>query len=388
MEPKCMFKSPRYCSLAAVFAACLGLCLLAPRTASAGGVDQALSNLFGGHSSATSNTPGYYQSEARGVFVAGGGDVRFPSRQYPSLYSLTMPGFHAGCGGISVYFGGFSFISGDQIKQMIQSVAQNSVGMAIDLAMTTLCAPCAHVMQVMRALAKDAAATSINSCQAARALMQRSGLTKLLGGDSSHTDKEQDTCSLSSSKSGASSDFLSSMESLCNGADKAASWLQTNLTSEMQSLGISGSSPSGAQFLCNGGGPCNTMWTLLSQTQLEGDDSGSIRDRLMLMNVIGTNVYCGADCSSQQSAAGSASGAVNVQGNVAYYPPMLGNVGSKNGPSMDQVFTLFMCGTSWQSASYQYPDVAVIVKNFCSVAGQSYSSSFNSLPVWQCAPGK
>lgn len=111
---------------------------------------------------------GSMHSQARSIYSLGGGMSSFKGKRV-SLIALDPPGFSAGCSGISWHFGGFAFISADEIRQLVEAVAQASLGVAVDLAMQTLCPQCYAVMaklrdisNLMRNAAADACAIAQN----------------------------------------------------------------------------------------------------------------------------------------------------------------------------------------------------------------------------------
>jgi bacterioferritin-associated ferredoxin len=295
---------------------------------------------------------------------------------------------NAGCGGVSIYFGGFSFISGEEIKNLIQSVAQNAVGVAIELVMTTLCGQCAHVMQVMRSLAKDAARTAIDSCEMARSLMER-GRTTLFGDDkSAGGDKDQAVCS----GNGAGKDWIDNMYSgLCNGVTKAVDAIEDLTRRDLEAAGIDPKSDAGQDALCDNRGRCNTTWNLLKKTKLKGSDADSIRARILLMNVIGTNVKCGgdADCKNAMGkGVEEGQDGVSIQNsNVVVFPPTLGNAmtNSDTRLNMQDVFDLYMCGTNWENAGDTYAAQQVI-DQFCAIPkqGEQRRANLASRAIWDC----
>ena len=114
-------------AIPALIALAGGLLLFAIPSAWAGGISGALSNLLSG-TDVSANGPGYFSSEARGVYLMGGAQVRFPTRTSPALISVNPPYVYAGCGGISAYFGGFNYISGQQIKQPTRQGNQGGNG--------------------------------------------------------------------------------------------------------------------------------------------------------------------------------------------------------------------------------------------------------------------
>jgi len=368
--------------------ALISMATLLPISAQAG-IDDAFDNLLASSTNASVSEPGQYSSQARHTFVGGGVDIRFPSKQAPQLYSVTPIQLNAGCGGISVYFGGFSFISGEEIKQMIQAVAQNSVGVAVELVMTTLCGPCAHVMQVMRSLAKDAANRAIDSCEIARSLMER-GRTVLFGADTTRDDKDKALCAGSVVNSNDDEDWISATtHGLCENATKAIANLEEQLRQKMSELNIEIDSPQGQATLCNNGGRCNTVWTLLNQTDLAENSDDNVRAKVLLMNVIGTNVKCGGneDCKAAMGEGVSSADGVIRGTDVVTFPPRLGNVvGSNDKVDMQDVFSLYMCGTDWSSAGATL-GAQQVIDQYCAVpaAREGQRADIAKRWIWDCA---
>ena len=65
--------------------------------------------------------PGVYEGQSAGYFTGGGVYLRTPPRSY-TLYSVQWPRFRAGCGGIDLFTGGFSFINASEFVDMLQSI--------------------------------------------------------------------------------------------------------------------------------------------------------------------------------------------------------------------------------------------------------------------------
>ena len=361
------------------------------------------------------NSPGAYRTQARNVFVAGGLDVRFPNKAAPTLFSVTPFHFNAGCGGISAFFGGFSFISGKEIEQLIRSVAQNAIGMAVELVITTLCGPCASVMQVMRGLAVMASKTSLDSCHIASQLVDNSGLKSLLGSDDMQSLKVGSQCSLTAAMQGQAPDQSGADNSLCNDIQSGVANLTKAFGSALTAAGIDPKSTLGKQKLCEkGAGSCNTIWTLLAQTDLgSGDPSQNVMDRLLMMNVLGTTVTLtsaapptvGAapasgtaattDSSSTSTPSGStalpvsaANASPQPDGQSVSYAPKLGNVTGSTGETADMevVFRLLMCGPN-ANPTVANPAGQATVQWACSGPANANGGQDNlaSASVWDCS---
>lgn len=80
---------------------------------------------------------GAYNSQTRGGFVGGGAALRTPVRNI-NLAAFDPPRFSAGCGGIDLYGGSFTFINADQLTALFRQIASNAVGAAFKLAIDAI----------------------------------------------------------------------------------------------------------------------------------------------------------------------------------------------------------------------------------------------------------
>jgi hypothetical protein len=174
----------------------------------------AFSNLLGSVDVSTTS-PGFYQSQARGVFTAGGVSIRFP-RKSVQLISITPPSIQSGCGGISVFFGGFSFISGAEISQLITNIAQTALGYVLHLAIKTLCPQCAAVIEVMQKLAQMANKMGMDACAIGTKIGAEIGAAIFKDKPTDPAAAGQTNfCQNKTSEAGASDGFFQSLSSLC-----------------------------------------------------------------------------------------------------------------------------------------------------------------------------
>lgn len=352
------------------------LFLSAVSPAWASGINGALTNLLSGVD-VSANGPGYFNSEARGVFLLGGAQVRFPTRLSPALASVNPPYIYAGCGGISAYFGGFSMISGSEIKQLIKEIAQNSTGLVSMLAIKELCPQCADVISEMQAIAQKAADLSINSCGMSKWLIQKGA--GLFGKTVNFSDDEQSTLAATDASMGKSSGYLSDVYNGVNDVDKVLSNMNNDITDAEKSAGVNPNSQAGTTTLCANQGECNTVWALLGQSDLGGStDVEAIWDKTLLMNLMGTKVTCprGSSCPNISSAG------------FKIYPARLGFSGAPGkAGSMYNVYRLFLCGVDWQHAGAT-PSAQQVVTYYCADAkaksAGGASAGFLTIPVWQC----
>jgi len=118
----------------------------------------------------TATEPMYFEGQKRGYFTAGSISVRTPTRK-DYLLSLTPPSVHAGCGGIDVFGGSFSFMNFDYLVQKLQRVLQAAPAVAFDLALNTLCSPCSTIMKAMESIGNQLNQLQFDECKAAKTLV-------------------------------------------------------------------------------------------------------------------------------------------------------------------------------------------------------------------------
>lgn len=150
----------------AVFAASLMVCALAPRDANAA-LKDALGDMFlsSGTEAQVINT-----QRLRG-FAGGNISLRSPGRGF-EIAQFARPKIDAGCGGIDIFFGSFSFINGAQFEQMIRSIAANATGYAIKMAISGMCDPCSNILDELEGAVRDLNALAKNTCSISMASFQ------------------------------------------------------------------------------------------------------------------------------------------------------------------------------------------------------------------------
>ncbi|WP_414039373.1 conjugal transfer protein TraH [Acidithiobacillus sp. M4-SHS-6] len=170
--------------------------------------------------------PAVYNSPGHTTFYGGNLSVHVPSDTV-QLISISPPSFSAGCAGINMYFGGFSFISGANFGKLIQAIMQAAPGYVINLAIRTLCPECSDILTELQKLAQAANGMGMNACDDAKSLVN--GLGGLLGvslpgGKTKGSPSGQSTISNAAKKkagTGASSGFFSAFNSYAGDAASA-----------------------------------------------------------------------------------------------------------------------------------------------------------------------
>lgn len=113
----------------------------------------------------TGSEPGMYQGQSAGYLSGGSMMLRSPM-QTTQLFSITPPNFRAGCGGIDLFLGSFSFINMDQLVQMAKSIGSAAVSTAFYLALDSMSPELSSLMKQIQEWANKMNEFNINSCEA------------------------------------------------------------------------------------------------------------------------------------------------------------------------------------------------------------------------------
>ncbi|WP_370513764.1 conjugal transfer protein TraH [Erythrobacter sp. EC-HK427] len=114
--------------------------------------------------------PTAFEGQAAGYYSMGNVWTRFPQKT-TSIANLQLPRARAGCGGIDIFAGSFSFINASEMVALLKAVANNAVGFAFSLAIDTICPECNKIMQEFSQKAQLMNELSINSCEMAQGLV-------------------------------------------------------------------------------------------------------------------------------------------------------------------------------------------------------------------------
>jgi conjugative transfer pilus assembly protein TraH len=153
--------------IAVVNLVALPLSTTAAQASVAGAMDSYFDNM-GAAANVTGTTA--FDGQRAGYYSLGNVWTRFPQRT-TNLANLQLPSARAGCGGIDLFAGSFSFVNSAEIIALLKSVANNAVGFAFKLAIDTVCPECSKIMEEMRQAAQLMNNASINSCETAQALV-------------------------------------------------------------------------------------------------------------------------------------------------------------------------------------------------------------------------
>ena len=140
----------------------------AARPADLNGEMQAMFNDLGALGNVT--TPGAFRGQAMNLYTGGSLMMRAPGRNYP-LVNAQLPSLRAGCGGIDLFGGAFSFINKQQFVALLQNIGSNAVGYAFKLALQSISPDIDKLLTELQDQINKINAMNINSCEAAQSLV-------------------------------------------------------------------------------------------------------------------------------------------------------------------------------------------------------------------------
>lgn len=122
--------------------------------------------------SASSNatSASIYEGQKAGYATGGGFTLRNRSSNLNPV-TITLPRIDAGCGGIDIHTGGFSFIGGKQLQESLKNIASESASYAFMLGVESVSPMIMSLMKQLQTWANDINTSSINSCETAARLV-------------------------------------------------------------------------------------------------------------------------------------------------------------------------------------------------------------------------
>lgn len=149
--------------MAAAHFACLGV--------ADANVASEMNNFFSETGGAANVTgPSAFQGQSAGYYSLGNVWTRFPQKSV-SPFNLQLPSARAGCGGIDLFSGSFSFINASEIVAMLKATANNALGFAFKLAIDSVSPEIGKVMDEFSQKAQLLNQMNISSCETAQALV-------------------------------------------------------------------------------------------------------------------------------------------------------------------------------------------------------------------------
>ncbi len=115
---------------------------------------------------ANSTPSGGFKGQTMNLYTGGGLYARAPQKSY-QFATFDPPRIGAGCGGIDVYTGAFSFINSDQIVNLLRNASSNATGYLFSLALESICPSCSSGMKFLQDQAAKMNGLNMNSCELA-----------------------------------------------------------------------------------------------------------------------------------------------------------------------------------------------------------------------------
>ena len=117
---------------------------------------------------ATNSGPNMFESQKRGYASAGSLSLRI-NNEKDYLVTAAPPRFRAGCGGIDMFMGSFSYLNADYLMKKLERIAEGGAATFIyDIAMSVLSEPIQKSMKSLEALVDRLNQLQIDDCKAAK----------------------------------------------------------------------------------------------------------------------------------------------------------------------------------------------------------------------------
>jgi len=235
--------------------ACLPLATV-PAAANVGTELNTFFNDMGGAANVTGPTA--YQGQSAGYYSGGSVWTRFPQRNVTPA-TLNLPSIKAGCGGIDLFSGSFSFINSDEIVAMLKATANNALGFAFQLAIKSISPQISSTIEEFAQKAQQMNQFNMSSCEMAQ------GLVGGLWGKSQGRDSE--ICKAIANSQGWATDWAKGRQN-CNAGGERDEITASNTDETLSTK------------------PVNFTWDMLTKTY----PSFSKEFREYLMTLVGTIV--------------------------------------------------------------------------------------------------
>ena len=206
--------------------------------------------------------PTAYQGQSAGYYSLGSVWSRFPQKNVQP-FNLQLPNARAGCGGIDLFAGSFSFINTAELVAMLKATANNAVGFAFKLAIDTISPEIGKVMDELAQKVQQMNQMNTNSCELAQGLV---------GGLWPKTDTASSiVCEAIANSQGRVADWARARQD-CNNGGNRASHMASNTDNSMRE---------------QAGMKANYTWVALKK-KYSGFDP---QFREFLMTMVGTVIY-------------------------------------------------------------------------------------------------
>ena len=271
----------------------LNFSIITPAAASVGDEMQSYFDDAGARANITG--PSAFQGQSAGYYSGGNVWTRFPQKSVQP-FNLQLPGARAGCGGIDLFAGSFSFINTAELVAMLKATANNAIGFAFQLAIDAISPQISGVIKDMSQKVQQLNQMNISSCETAQGLV--GGLWPVM-------DTTQSTiCEAVGNNDGLFSDWAASRQG-CNNGGQRKETLAANSDPAME-----------LQLV---GQDHNFTWDILNKAPQFGGYDQEFKE--MVMTIVGTVVTQVSD------------------------DPTKGSIIDKHGPGDDSIVEALLDGT-------------------------------------------
>jgi conjugative transfer pilus assembly protein TraH len=119
----------------------------------------------------------------------------------PNIIAFAPPNISAGCGGINMFFGSWSFINSQQLQQLLKAIGQAAGPFLFQMAVQAMCQQCSSILNNLADKIQQMNQLAHNSCQLAAGIYSGNGEAMLTGSLKSATG-------MFNSATGSASDFF------------------------------------------------------------------------------------------------------------------------------------------------------------------------------------
>jgi len=134
-------------------------------------LDKHLQNFLSKYNVSSNVSKGAMIDGQRAGYATGGSIVIRNRANITQPLTVNVPKIDAGCGGIDIYAGGFSFVNKDELVNTLKDIGANSVGYAFLLGLETISPLIANNIKELQSWANQANQIGINSCEVATTLV-------------------------------------------------------------------------------------------------------------------------------------------------------------------------------------------------------------------------
>lgn len=192
------------------------------------GINSDLNHFFNGLGySSNASSPTAYEGQQAGYYTGGSLYLRNSVRNV-QIAQVDLPQVNAGCGGIDLYLGGFSFINGAGIKTLMQNIMHGATGYVAELALEQSIPQATNVMRHMQDIANKINQFNINSCHAASQLVGAMGLRT--------QESQMNVCESAAISQGRANNWTDAEQTCRNPGQYQAIMSQANSSSQYKSL--------------------------------------------------------------------------------------------------------------------------------------------------------